>query len=625
MKKWLIPVKGFFYYSCLSVKLLWKKSRQLLLLKILAIIVSAVQVFPGMYLLKFSVDMLTKKAELRAYLIMVLVLTVSMAAISLFKTILDNRLRYLNDKMKLQLHLDLADICLHMDYQDLENKEKMKQKDFAQKVINGNGLELFVQSIGEIISGILILSTVVYILSKVSMLILIPIGISLLINILYNYRNAKTGYIDTWDTVEYKRKNAYIQQACRDFSFAKEIRLFHLKESLKKRMDEVDSLLFRLQEGRRKENRFLMVCFQLSDFVMEAAIYLYLGWLVIGAKTLALGDFTLYAAALRQVRDSLNNLLETLTEYAVNTQYLKDFFAFMGNSTGQESQYPKRKTIPWTDGLNADGNKSREGFKSLQFENVSYHYPNSDKFVLRHINITISKGDSVMIVGENGAGKSTFVKLCCGLYKPTEGRILYNGRDISEFDHEEYMSYFSVVFQDYRLFAASIKQNIASMEETIDDTRVSHALSQVGLDGKISAFGKKTNTQLYRIFDREGVELSGGEMQRLAIARAIYKDSDLMILDEPLSALDAYNEYKIYETFREMASERTVLFISHRLSSVKFTNKIVVLEQGEIIGEGSHEELMAHCALYAQLYDMQSKLYLEGKQNLHQEAKNDEK
>lgn len=609
MKKWMIPVKEFFYYSCLSVKLLWKKSRQLLLFEILSIIVSAVQVFPGMYLLKFSVNMLTKKAELRAYLIMVLILTVAMAVLSLFKTILNNRLRYLNDKMKLQLHLDVADICLHVDYQDLENKEKMKQKEFAQKVINGNDLEIFVQSIGEIISGILILSTVVYILSKVSMLILIPIGISLLINILYNYRNAKTGYIDTWDTVEYKRKNAYIQQVCRDFSFAKEIRLFHLKESLKKRMDDVDSLLFHLQEGLRKENRFLMVCFQFSDVVMEAAIYLYLGWLVIGAKTIAVGNFTLYAAALRQVRDSLNQLLETLTEYAVNTQYLKEFFTFMGNSTEPA----------------ACRNKSREEFRSLQFENVSYHYPNSDKYVLRHINITISKGDSVMIVGENGAGKSTFVKLCCGLYKPTEGRILYNDRDINEFDHEEYMSYFSVVFQDYRLFAASIKQNIASMEETIDDMRVSHALSQVGLDGKISAFGKKTDTQLYRIFDKEGVELSGGEMQRLAIARAIYKESDLMILDEPLSALDAYNEYKIYEAFREMASKRTVLFISHRLSSVKFTNKIVVFEQGEIIGEGSHEELMAHCALYAQLYDMQSKLYLEGKQNLYQEAENDEK
>lgn len=625
MKKWMIPVKEFFYYACLSVKLLWKKSRQFLLFKILAIIMSAVLVFPGMYLLKFSVDMLTKKTELRAYLIMVLILTASMAALSLLKTILNNRLRYLNDKMKLQLHLDLADICLHMDYQDLENKEKMKQKEFAQKVINGNGLELFVQSIGEIISGILILSTVVYILSKVSMLILIPIGISLLINILYNYRNAKTGYIDTWDTVEYNRKNDYIQQVCRDFSFAKEIRLFHLKESLKKRMDDVDGLLFHLQEGRRKENRFLMVCFQFSDVVMEAAIYLYLGWLVIGAKTIALGNFTLYAAALRQVRDSLNHLLETLTEYAVNTQYLKDFFVFMENSTGQASQGPKGIIIPWTYGPTACGNKRREKFRSLQFENVSYHYPNSDKFVLRHINITISKGDSVMIVGENGAGKSTFVKLCCGLYKPTEGRILYNGKDISEFDHEEYMSYFSVVFQDYKLFAANIKQNIASMEETIDDTRVSHALSQVGLDGKISTFGKKTDTQLFRIFDKEGVELSGGEMQRMAIARAIYKESDLMIFDEPLSALDAYNEYKIYEAFREMASERTVLFISHRLSSVKFTNKIVVFEQGEIIGKGSHEELMKHCGLYAQLYDMQSKLYLEGKQNLYQEAGNDEK
>lgn len=587
-------IKNLFLYSWMGMKLLWRKSRQQFMLILLNMIVSSIQAFPGMYLLSYSVSALSGKMEIREFLYTVMLFVAGIAGIGLFSRVLGQRITWLNQKLKLQLRMDINEICMKMDYRDMGDGEKLQQKGFAQNAVNGNSLDLLLQSMGEALSGILILFGLLHILTEVSFLIMIPMGISLLCGGLYHYKNAKTGYIDSKETVEYKRKNIYIQQVCRDFSFAKEIRLFGMKNGLKKRMDAVDDLLFRIKEQRRKDNRFLMVCFILSDYILEGAIYLYLGWLVLGAGRIGPGEFTLYASALRKVKGTIDGLLETLTRFAVNAQYLKGFFVFM------DLPVPVR-----------EGKRLPEKFESLEFRNVCFRYSGSDKNVLNDINITISSGDSIMLVGENGAGKSTFVKLCCGLYKPTAGRILLNSIDINEYDPEKYMEFFSVVFQDYKLFAASIKENIASMEEEISESRVQYALTEAGIAEKVAELEKGTDTQLYRIFDEAGEELSGGEMQRLAIARALYKESDFMILDEPLSALDAYNEYKIYDCFRKISENKTVLFVSHRLSSVKFTNKIVVFDCGKIVGEGSHEELMRHCKLYSELYDMQSKLYIE--------------
>ena len=596
-------IRDFFLYSGLGMKLLWKKSRQQFMLIILNVAVSSVMAFPGMYLLSYSVSALSGETEVQEYLCMVMLFVAGMIGINILGRVLGDRLTYLNNRLKLRLRLDINEICMRMDYQDLGDGEKLKQKGLAQNALNGNSLDLLLQSIGETFSGILIVFGLIYILAEISFLIMVPMGISLLCGGLYHYKNAKTGYIDSQDTVEYRRKNEYIQQVCRDFSFAKDIRLFGMKKNLKKRMDDVDEMLFRLKERRRKDKRFLMVCFILSDYIMEGAIYLYLGWLVLGIGRIGPGEFTLYASALRKMKGTFDNLLETLTRYAVNTQYLKGFFEFTKPS-----------------GIKMEGKGLPEKFQTLEFQDVSFHYPGSEKNVLDGINITISRGDSIMLVGENGAGKSTFVKLCCGLYRPTAGKILLNGVDIIKYDPEGYRDYFAVVFQDYRLFAASVRENVASMEDEISDSQIQYALSETGMGDKIAGLKKGDDTQLYRIFDEEGEEFSGGEMQRLAIARALYKKTDFMILDEPLSALDAYNEHKIYDCFRRISDEKTVLFVSHRLSSVKFTNKIVVFECGKIIGEGSHEELMNRCELYSKLYGMQSKLYMESNEDANGRA-----
>lgn len=586
--------RKMFRYSRLGIRLLWKNSPRLLLLKLLRIPLSALRAFPGMYLAGYSVDMLSRNISLKNYLYAVAVLLLILALLSLLNNLLDNRITCLNRKLKLRLLLNIDEICLHMDYADLENVNLMKQKEFAQSAVNEDSFDIFIRSIEEILNGLLIFLGVAFILSKVSFLIWIPLGISLLFSALYNYRNTRAGYMDTRESAEYKRKSDYIHTLCTDFSYAKEMRLFHLKKGIEEKTEQVDNLFFRLREQRRKDNRILMFCFLLSGFLMECSLYLYLGWLVLGPGAITPGDFALYGAALRQVKDIMDNLLDVISKLAVNTRYLEEFFSFT-------------ETVP----SRGSGQPMPEHFESLTFEDVTFRYPGSDKKALDRVSITISRGDSLMIVGENGAGKSTFVKLCCGLYRPDSGRILLNGTDISRFNREAYMAWFSAVFQDYKLFAESIEENLTSGEKSADGSRISYALKETGLTEIIKRLAKGPRTQLYRIFDPEGVEFSGGEMQRLAIARAICKNSDFLILDEPLSALDTSNESRIYDCFRRIASQKTVLFVSHRLSGVKFTNRILVFREGKIVGDGSHQELMENCSLYSELYKMQADLYGE--------------
>ena len=309
--------------------------------------------------------------------------------------------------------------------------------------------------------------------------------------------------------------------------------------------------------------------------------------------TISLGEFSLYINALRQLKSSVDDIIYTLTDFVVNTEYLDGFFTFIEQKVNL---------------ANIESNPVTVSAATVQFENVYFRYPNATQYTLKNINITINAGETLLIVGENGAGKSTFAKLLCGLYRPTKGRILFNGIDISTMESQDYMRHISAVFQDYKLFAMSISDNVCSMQQKNIDG-IKHALAQTNMLDIVDVTCKKENTQLYRIFDEEGIEFSGGEMQRLAISRAIYKNASVLVLDEPTSALDPKAEHEIYSSFRHVSNNRTVVYISHRMSSTKFSDKIAVFKDGEILEYGTHDELMELNALYCELYSLQASLY----------------
>ncbi len=255
--------------------------------------------------------------------------------------------------------------------------------------------------------------------------------------------------------------------------------------------------------------------------------------------------------------------------------------------------------------------KADSGYE-IRLSHVSYRYPESDKEIIHDMNLTLHPGEKVAVVGLNGAGKTTLVRLICGFLDPTEGTVTLNGMDIRSFNRPEYYDLFSAVFQDFSLMEASLAVNVAQAVHGIDEEKVQKCLSLAGLTEKVRALPKGIETPIGRMVYEDGVELSGGETQRLMLARALYKDGAILLLDEPTAALDPIAENDIYLKYNEMSQGKTSLFISHRLASTRFCDRILYMEDGIIKEEGTHEQLLAKGGGYAKLFDVQSRYYQEG-------------
>ena len=250
----------------------------------------------------------------------------------------------------------------------------------------------------------------------------------------------------------------------------------------------------------------------------------------------------------------------------------------------------------------------------LRLEDVSFRYDGAETGTLRHLNLSIRPGEKLAIVGLNGAGKTTLVKLLCGLLDPTEGRVLLNGVDVRQFNRQEYYGLFSAVFQEFSILNVTIAENIAQNTENIDDARVNACLDQAGLTQAVAQLPQGTKTHVGREVFLDGVLFSGGQTQRLMLARALYKDSPILILDEPTAALDPLAENDIYLKYNDMTAGKTSLFISHRLASTRFCDRIILLADGGIAEEGTHESLLAAGGAYASLFAVQSRYYQEGRE-----------
>lgn len=313
---------------------------------------------------------------------------------------------------------------------------------------------------------------------------------------------------------------------------------------------------------------------------------------------IGIGNFILYQGTVQKFVDSLSELGSNIGELRDNNQYLEETFAYLEMPN---DMYKGTLAVEKRDDIDYE----------IEFRDVSFKYPRSDEWVLRHVNMKFKIGDKLAIVGENGSGKTTFIKLLCRLYDPTEGKILLNGIDITRYRYDEYMGLFSVAFQDYTLFAFSIAQNVAASDK-IDEAKVLDCLNRVGLGEKVKGLPNGVHTNIDRDYENDGVDFSGGEQQKIALARALYKDAPFMILDEPTAALDPIAEAEIYARFNAIASDKTSVFISHRLSSCKFCDEIAVFHKGHLVQLGSHDKLVAdENGKYHELWNAQAQYYIE--------------
>ena len=298
-------------------------------------------------------------------------------------------------------------------------------------------------------------------------------------------------------------------------------------------------------------------------------------------------------AAVTMVVEALSQIAQIITDLRNNNEHLVKFFKYID--------------MPEAGGGITDDCELI--FEELEVRNVSFCYPESDTYVLENINLKLHAGDKLAIAGENGSGKTTLVKLVCGLYKPSEGKILLNGKDITEIHFEKYIACIATVFQDFSLFPFSLGENVAASRD-YDIARVEDALVKAGLEEKLLQLKNGIRQPVFSDFDENGTDLSGGEQQKVAIARAIYKDAGLMVLDEPSAALDPYAEYEIYKNFSEITESKTLISISHRLSSCRMCDRILVLDRGKVVQEGTHEELVKDIdGKYYELWSAQAQYY----------------
>lgn len=321
-------------------------------------------------------------------------------------------------------------------------------------------------------------------------------------------------------------------------------------------------------------------------------------YLVIGARALygvlPIGDVLLYAGSVTRAMSDLQTFLATGSEFDYINSYLSTYEDFIAQpSMAYDGTLPIEKRD--------------DGQYEFAFHDVSFSYPGTNIPVLEHVTLSFAVGEKTALVGRNGAGKTTLIKLLCRLYEPTSGYITLNGIDIRKYSYKEYTQAFSVVFQDFHLFSLPLDENIAAGTE-IDEAALQSSLAKVGLTDRVQQLPQGVRTRLYNN-NGSGVDLSGGEAQRTAIARALYKDAPFVILDEPTAALDPIAEAEIYEHFSQMTAGKTAVYISHRMSSCKFCDRIIVLDHGRIAEDGTHDTLLANHGIYANLYETQAQYY----------------
>ena len=401
-----------------------------------------------------------------------------------------------------------------------------------------------------------------------------------------------------WRSPDARRLN-YLEYVMANDEHAKEVKLFGLGPLLLERYRGLSERFY--AEDKALATRRTVWAYLLS-LVSTLVFYGCYALIVVATARggLSLGSMTLYLAAFRQGQLSFQSILTAVGGMYEDTLYMSNLFEFLEIPVGRERAAPA--TAAPVAVLAEEG---------IRFEGVGFRYPDSEKWALRGVDLFLPKGQSLALVGENGAGKTTFIKLLAGLYRPTEGRVLLDGRDLKDWGDEELRRRIGVIFQDFNQYQLLVRENVAfgSVEHLGDELRVKRAVDQGGARELVSGLADGLETQLGRWF-KGGAELSGGQWQKVALARAFMREeADILILDEPTAALDAEAEHAVFERFRQLTAGRTAILISHRFPTVRMADRILVLDGGRVIEDGTHAALLAAGARYATLFKLQASGY----------------
>lgn len=577
-------------------QVLRRNDKPFLVLILFDIIISSIIPFIGMYLVKTSIDMLTFGENYSQYFsVVILLLSVSLLA-NYLQSFISTRSGILGNMIGDKLFRNIFNKTMELDFEVLLDKSILEKRELAMKVIEEGRFNTLTVNFKHFVSNLIVIGGIVYILSSIELWIMSIVVAIVIINSYSTYIRKKAERTIHTDSIPVNRKIQYFWTINSDFAYGKEIRVYNMQDRLNIIHHE---LVMTIQKYVAKV--FMLkftgnIIFLITNFFLNMAIYLHLGYKIIVMKLINVGDFSLYLSSINTFNNSIQLMVASYIDISNNGQYLKDYFDFL------------MLECKYFQGIE-DVPLHTEDEMIIKFENVTFFYPYNSKPSLKNVNITINSKEKLSIIGENGAGKTTLIKLLLRLFEPTEGRITFNGVDIKTIDYKKYLCLFSTVFQDYRLFAFRISDNIVSLSEK-DINEINECLAKTGLQEKVESLEKGVQTYLYKIYEEDGIELSGGESQKLAIARALYKDAPIVILDEPTAALDPKAEFDIYKNFMKLVENKTSVFISHRLSSTRFSDRIIVLKDGLVVETGNHNSLIQKRGYYYQLFNLQAQYYI---------------
>ena len=596
------PKYNMFQNSWFMINLAWKqKEKKVIFTAILLVLFGVALNLINLYIAPTILDAIETKVSFEQLITTILVFVGALVLTYASNAYVNANILYGRISVRTEIISMLNNKACRTSYPNIENDEFYKLSEQASLYCSSNSeaTEAIWDTLTKLLTNILCFVFYTGLLLMIKPIMLIIILVTTLAGFFINNYLSEYKYKHRKELAEQDKRLSYINGASSSLDYAKDIRLFGLRSWLNELHDKSMATLHAFNNKIAGVYLWARIADLILAFLRNALAYVYLIGLVVNNE-ITVAQFLLYFSAVEGFSTLVTGVmtqLNVLKKQSLDLCVVREVL-----------DYPE--VFKFEDGQDLVVNSNQE--YTIELKNVSFRYPGKDKNVLTNINLIIKPNEKIAIVGLNGAGKTTLVKLICGYYDPTEGEILLNGVNIKTFNREHYYKMFSAVFQNFSLLAGSVATNVAQTEDNINYDLVYECIEKAGLKVKIESLPLKYESKLNREVYEDATNLSGGELQRLMLARALYKDAPIIVLDEPTSALDPIAEADIYNKYNELAKNKSSLFISHRLASTRFCDRILFIGDEQILEEGTHEELLVLGGKYAELFEVQSKYYREG-------------
>lgn len=580
------------------LKLAWQVSPDYIIVLILQSVTSALKLWLNIILPKYLIDELLGAKNMQMILLfggLIIANNVGMAWLEkLYKRMVEVKKEYMRRKMTERM----AEKIMNLEYSYLEDPYYLDLKERAVFAIGQNAIAQIVTVVSRVFSGAITLAGLLAIIASLGPVMILVLAADIAIMLLLYKNMSKTMVQVMQNIIPINRKYGYYIDLEMQKQYQKDIRLYGMENMIIRQLYKFSEETCDLFDEMYKKQGQAFGGINVANDAIAAICYVYVGLRTLTDRfdsRISIGSLTMYVSAAVNFSTSVVSFGTSVVEMFQELSYLDPYIEFMGLEEETIETGKEKFTGP---------------VETVEFSNVTFTYPKAEKPVLKNVSFSIHKGEKISIVGLNGAGKSTLVKLICRMYRADSGEIKINGKNIYDYDYMSYMKAISAVFQDYRLFNFTIAENISCQGENADVSKINHLIDEVGLREKIDNLKDGINSRFGKEYDENGIEMSGGEGQKVAIARALYKEASMVILDEPASALDPIAEAEIYEKFNSLVEDKTAIYISHRMSSSVFCDRILIIDGGTVADFDTHENLMKKTdSLYYKLFHSQAENY----------------